>query len=50
MSCYLSSSNEYEYMKHIFELRVKDYIGERSSELFTQLKRLRKESMKKNQA
>ena len=34
-------------MKHIFEQRVKGYIKERSSQLFTQLKQLRKESLEK---
>ena len=47
-----------KYMKHIFELLMKDQIGERSSQLLrsnrrkilavvTQLKQLRKESLKK---
>ena len=36
-------------MKHIFELRMKDEIEERSSQLpgYSQLKQLRKESLKK---
>ena len=38
-----------EYMKiHIFELRKKQWINERSSQLHTQLKQLRKLSLKKN--
>ena len=40
-----------EYMKiHIFELRKKQSISERSSQLYTQLKQLRKLSLKKIQA
>ena len=39
-------------MKHTFEVRVKDSLEERScrSQLFTQLKQLRKQSLKKIQA
>ena len=40
--------NESEYMKiHIFELRKKQWLNEWSSQLYTQLKQLRKESLKK---
>ena len=45
--------NEYEYIKHNyikFELRVKDKIKERPSQLFMQLMQLQKESLKKFQA
>ena len=37
-------------MKHIFELRMKDQIEERSSQLLRNLTRLRTESLKKIQA
>ena len=37
-------------MKHTLELRVKDLMEERSSQLFTQLKQLQNESLKKIQA
>ena len=33
--------NEYEYMKHIFEVQLKDQLQERPSLLFTQLKEVR---------
>ena len=40
--------DESEYMKiHTFELRKKEWISEWSSQLYTQLKQLRKESLKK---
>ena len=43
--------DESEYMKiHIFELRKKQWISDWSSQLFSQLKQLRKESLKKIQA
>ena len=44
-------ADESEYMKiHIFELRKKQWINEWSSQLYGQLKQLRKESLKKIQA
>ena len=45
----LISENEYEYMKHIFELRINNQIEERSSQLFTHLSAVAKRKPEKIQ-
>ena len=43
----LLTLNECKYMKHIFELRMKDQIEERSSQLLRNLSSCEKDSLKK---